>query len=385
MTAEAIRDAESAPRSSVSLARSRRELSVNKGESDMMWSDWLEKKPLTFDRPPIRLPVATTVLHKDSAATIVDSNAWASVALRGAFTSDEDTQNFILGEHGTWACYAFSDAAPDRIRDLADAGQYLFVADDKFADAGGLAFDVAGAQAAFDQIVAVLNGESTDDGIGCGQALAEVWSRFQARSTTTWQERFVTELSRFVRYCVEENKMRVEHTRLTVEDYMGLRFGDICADGVFLMGEYGLGIDLTHIRPRRPELREIDDVATEHLILVNDLFSFRKEYFRKDSISILGLLCDTEKLSLQEAINWVANEIEVKAKKFDSLQTRILATPVTTQDDADVHAYVRELAHIMYATAYWSHFCGRYHGPGFSWNNPLHGTVTLHPDRTTIT
>ncbi|MGW7271681.1 hypothetical protein ACWGH5_14260 [Streptomyces sp. NPDC054864] len=64
------------------------------------------------------------------------------------------------------------------MRDCADAGQYLFVVDDKFVQAGTSGSGSGKAEEVLEKTMQLMSGsEGGDDGFGCGPALAELWGR----------------------------------------------------------------------------------------------------------------------------------------------------------------------------------------------------------------
>lgn len=153
---------------------------------------------------------------------------------------------------------------------------------------------------------------------------------------------------------------------------------------VMLMIEYGLGIDASHELDTCPVLHRAVELAIQHALLVNDLFSYRKELFQGDAaLNLISVFRDHENLTLQQAVDRLCDRILGTERELYAAHDAVLASPAGNQPH--VRAYLHALE--MFCTGYvrWCFISQRYNGPGHTGSAIPSGIMTLYPDRTEYT
>src|SRR5262249_29285185 len=145
------------------------------------------------------------------------------------------------------------------------------------------------------------------------------------------------------------------------DTYMRMRYNTIGMKAFFVLAEYGLGPDLSEEMAHK-DMRDIHSIALEHISVVNDLFSFRKEYYAKEYINSICILCDQERLDLQGAVYKASGIIHAKESAFLDKRGEILSGKLGARPG--VRAYLDELGYTLAGNLQWSYLTPRYHGAG---------------------
>jgi len=144
--------------------------------------------------------------------------------------------------------------------------------------------------------------------------------------------------------------------------------------------EHILDMDLSDLLDADPDLASLGGLAIEHILLCNDLFSFRTEFFHGDYFSAVAVLMRTHRQQLPAAVRTVADRIAA-ADQALTQRAEFLRDRYT---DPSVRAYIQGVLAIPAGNLRWSRETARYNGSGTTWNGLRSGVLTLHPDRTTL-
>ncbi|WP_394831555.1 terpene synthase family protein [Pendulispora rubella] len=288
---------------------------------------------------------------------------------------------FLACRYAMWTCLCFPLGDAQRVRDLCDASQYFFVIDDDFSDASRPK-GREGEPAIFCELMAVLRGESVAKDREYIQVLREVWSRLRTRMPLAQQTRYIEAVRDFLRGFAVEVEARRSGTCFNYVDYMGLRRDSVSGKPYFILAEYAMDIDLSEEFAAYPELDALNRTALDQLILVNDLFSFRKEYFAGDSMNAISVLRRSGGLDLQGAVSVVCDTVNDLTRQFVHDRDRLLSSDLGRRPH--VRAYATAIGQIMAGNLHWSFLTPRYHGAGYTWNHVTTGTVLLDRERTTF-
>lgn len=121
-----------------------------------------------------------------------------------------------------------------------------------------------------------------------------------------------------------------------------------------------------------------DEVYT-HMMLTNDLYSFRKEYFSKDTTNVLHFLTAIERMPFQAAIDKVCEMISSRSTNIKSLAKRILRN---NPNNPLMEKYIKSLQDMVSGNLLHSQSITRYHG-----NRTLpvkSGFVLMHSQKTIV-
>ncbi|WP_260420911.1 terpene synthase family protein [Streptomyces netropsis] len=165
-----------------------------------------------------------------------------------------------------------------------------------------------------------------------------------------------------------------------IDDYLKRRWVDAGFGGVRVVVEYCAGVDLTDLE----ESSLLDDLHTacfEHSVLVNDLFSYRKEKQAGYGMNAVSVLTDTEGMTLQSAVDTVCSRIAAAEEAFAE-QVRLF-----THNDPNAHADIARYVHgwrdALAGNIAWALTSPRFNGHRLPLNSSLPTHMVLHPSHTT--
>jgi hypothetical protein len=300
--------------------------------------------------------------------------------MRFALADEGEIDRLIEERASLWTCYVLPTAAEERLATLCKYTEYLSVFDNAMVDREKIGKDVEAAKELFGRVVNILNDNAVGADFEWGRTLHELWTAMRPGFPDRQWDRFMAEVQRFLAGCVHEISSRSEELVFDYETYLRVRRDSVGMGMYFVLGEYGLGIDLTDHLKNHAELRDVIDIALEHIMLTNDLFSFRAECAMDDYVNALSVLRVNNGLSLQDGVDELFSVIEEKRVAFMRARRGIESGELGA--DPAVLSYVDALWHMMAGNLQWSYETSRYNGVGHRWNGRRHGVVTLHADRT---
>ncbi|KAJ3558602.1 hypothetical protein NM688_g821 [Phlebia brevispora] len=123
---------------------------------------------------------------------------------------------------------------------------------------------------------------------------------------------------------------------------------------------YTLDINLTDEQVNHPLMREAEGIVSDHVGLVNDLFSYAKEKMtNSDDTNIIRILQEHEGFTYDQAVDVVKRKIRQKEQDFIPAGLAVLEHPDLSRDP-EVHRWVACLPYCMGGNLAWSQETGRY-------------------------
>ncbi|SEM08896.1 terpene synthase family protein [Streptacidiphilus jiangxiensis] len=311
--------------------------------------------------------------HPDVDAVRADHDAWFRTALGGLRLPGAE-RLFGECEGVSLMCAVLPDAEAARLVGICVAASALFLLDD-------VADDEASERARAADYLAVLRGEAGD---GAGSAplrlLARTLTRAREGVPDRLWARFVAGFSEVVAAGAAKERTAREALR-GYDAYLAARYADSAFDLVGVAIEHGLGLpDLTALQEAADAAAwtELHRACFVHTILVNDLLSFRKEYFAGEPMNALAVLRDAEGLTLQQATDTVCARIAAAEENF------LAAARTLRSDGAEAtDRYLTAWELMLSGNLVWSLACPRYHGPGaVGPGGALPTRMALHRDHT---
>lgn len=120
------------------------------------------------------------------------------------------------------------------------------------------------------------------------------------------------------------------------------------------------------------------DLCCDHVILVNDIFSIRKEMLSGDGVNAIVANVLSEEATLQEAITDACRQLNDKEAELLAEHSRL------ADSYPGISAYLRSFEYIIAGNLHWHYTTTRYHGRDYLWNGLKSGVFELHHDRTVI-
>ncbi|GLY68966.1 terpene synthase family protein [Amycolatopsis taiwanensis] len=326
---------------------------------------------------PYLLPAYT---HPASQRIARDCESWIRTKMRFALPDDGEIERLIEERASLWTCYVLPTAMEERLSTLCKYTEYLSVFDNAMVDREKIGKDVEAAKELFHRVVNILGNNAAGADFEWGRTLHELWTAMRPDFPDRQWDRFMAEVQRFLAGCIHEITSRSEEKVFDYDTYLQVRRDSVGMGMYFVLGEYGLGIDLTDHLKNHAALRDIIDIALEHIMLTNDLFSFRAECVMDDYVNALSVLRVNNGLSLQDGVDELFSVIEERRVAF--MRARRAIEKSSLGEDPDVLSYLDALWHMMAGNLQWSYETARYNGVGHRWNGHRRGVVTLHADRT---
>lgn len=326
---------------------------------------------------PYLLPA---LCHPEADEIHLESKRWVLENMRFALDGDQQMDELLEEGAALWTCYVLPTAARPRLQLLCNYTEYLSVFDNAMVDRAKIGEDLQAAKQLFARVVTILEDQAVGVDFEYGRVLKSIWQQMRPAFPEQQWERFMTEVRRFLSGCVSEIASRIDAAVFDFDTYIKVRRDSVGMGMYFVLGEFGLGIDLTDQLGKHAQLRDIIDICLEHIMLTNDMFSFRAECEMDDYVNALAVLRLSEGMGLQASVDRLFSIIEEKRTRFMAARAAIESGPLG--EDLDVRAYLDALWHMMAGNLQWSFLTSRYNGVGHTWDGITCGVVTLHADRT---
>lgn len=121
---------------------------------------------------------------------------------------------------------------------------------------------------------------------------------------------------------------------------------------------YGMDINLTENVLNDKYIKSIQNIVGDHAMLVNDLYSYKKECIKNVNKSyqsnIISILKNTENFNTKAAIDETINIILDKEKQFKKLINK------NPYKNKEICRYINSLEYVMSGNHYWSTITARY-------------------------
>jgi hypothetical protein len=274
------------------------------------------------------------------------------------FESDADRDRFIEQAHCAWTCMLFPAGLLERVQDICDLTLFLFATDDAYVKSASSRAPRKELDRLRELAAFVARGETPASSNPWRPGFEDVWGRLQAQMPRPQLERVARGILALYGGAAREVAVRTGGDVPRFEDYMRLRKDSVGAKIYFVLCEYAIGVDLSE-EAADPALQAVLDAASEHLILTNDVFSFRKECSDGDDVNAVAVMYRHSGLPLQRIVNELCATIELREREFMQLRADLLASSLGRK--RGVGATLEGLGHLLSGNLRWSYLTPRYH------------------------
>ncbi|MFE0173253.1 terpene synthase family protein [Streptomyces sp. NPDC059002] len=316
------------------------------------------------------LACSTTAKVNPDYPTIYEHNAaWVMAFL--PFADPESLGRMLEHRYPLWESMVFSVGLPERVAHSSCVTSLMFEVDDVALLQRGL----------FDEVDA----DWESDQHPYGRAFHGIWSTLHARMPEGVYRRYLADWQNWFAGAQRENEFRTTGQVPDLETYLAVRRSNVGLRPYITCIEYVLDLDLTQDLERDEELAAVKDLAVEHAMLVNDIYSARWECFNGDYFNVVATLLRAQGKTLQEAVDESAAMVErADARLADAVATLRRRYGSAGPKGRAISAYLDGIGSFCAGNLRWSCETSRYNGTGYGWNGLRTGTVTIHPERTVI-
>lgn len=195
---------------------------------------------------------------------------------------------------------------------------------------------------------------------------------FQAMKTImnelspTQRNRHINCFKTYMEHASIQAQMKGKEKNTTLEQYKEYRLKSIASMPCTLMMEYLYDIELTEAEYSHPNLKKMERAGTLQVALINDLFSLFKEYegTLENLNHSVSILVQNKKITTQEAVNTVCDEIEALQNEFISIKKEWQNSGESISEN--LMQFINGFEYYMAGNARWHRFSKRYHGIEFN-------------------
>ncbi|KAM7187058.1 terpene cyclase [Naviculisporaceae sp. PSN 640] len=196
-----------------------------------------------------------------------------------------------------------------------------------------------------------------------GRVAQEYWLNAIKTTSPIFQRRFIESFQRYVDSVVQQSSDRDHHCQRDITSYLALRRYTIGAEPSFVLN--AMHMDLPDNVVSHPTLKRLEELATDMIILGNDIVSYDREQSQPGQAehNIISAIMSSLNLDVQGAMDWVGVYHDGLVEEFLSEFSRL---PVFPEESEQINAYVVEyanaLANWVRASDSWGFESERYFG-----------------------
>ncbi|XRM46059.1 hypothetical protein ABZX51_009116 [Aspergillus tubingensis] len=273
-------------------------------------------------------------------------------------------------DFGYFVAIVAPDAEKDKLRTMFDWGNWVFPFDDAF-DNGELKVDLDGVRGMMDELLTVLNNETTSRPTDpLVVAFKSIWDRLSDSNCSIGiLRRFASSMQDYSEACIQQvimqSKFQGSET-LSVDDFIAMRRGGIATTPLFALFEYAYGLNIPDEVFECSSIKELERVSTEVTVMYVHLYgppaedaeflTFRHQLLDENSNLIKIYLRDG--FSVQAAFDEAA---KLLATCYRDWYLALADLPSWGEDvDAQVQTYIEGLQNVVLANIHWSFRAERY-------------------------
>ncbi|KAG8900686.1 hypothetical protein FRC00_011755 [Tulasnella sp. 408] len=314
--------------------------------------------PSTFYLPDLErsspFPLRDNLHHEPSASL---SNEW--IASYGIHPNKAHRIGFESCVFGLLVSYCYPRADKERFRVLCDFINSLFAFDD-LMDEEHLVRDVHGTKAVMDIAMnALWHPETYQTDFQVGQSIQDFWGRaIKMGCAPGTQRRFLEYMDHYCRAVLEQVTNRSKNHIMDVESFTRMRRDTGALKICFVMGEFGLGLDLPDEVFEHPLIQTMENCSNDIVVLANDVYSWNIEQAQGHTANIITVLMNQKDIPVQEAMDIVGQEIQKRFQLYSLSKSQLPSWG--TEVDKGVQAYATVLEDWTIGSIRWSLQSKRY-------------------------
>ncbi|KAK0670689.1 isoprenoid synthase domain-containing protein [Cercophora samala] len=174
-----------------------------------------------------------------------------------------------------------------------------------------------------------------------GRVAQEYWLNAIKNTSQTFQRRFIEAFQRYTDSVVQQSFDRSQGCQRDIQSYLALRRFTIGAEPSFVLN--AMHMDLPDHVFAHPTLRRLEHLATDMIIIGNDIVSYNREQSQpgQGEHNIVSAAMATFGLSVQDAMDWAGRHHDNLVDQFIAEHKQL---PQFPHESSTVGDHVREYA-----------------------------------------
>ncbi|GLA72902.1 terpene cyclase [Aspergillus tubingensis] len=259
-------------------------------------------------------------------------------------------------DFGYFMAIVAPDAKEDELRTLFDWGNWVPF------DNGELKEDLDGVRRMMDELLAVMNNETTfrpKDPLVV--AFKSIWDRLSESDCSTGTlRRFAKSMQDYSEACIQQVIMQTKFQgseTLSVDEFIAWRRASIATMPIIALFEYAYGLNIPDEVFECSSIKELERVSTEVAAIQNDIVSYRKEQLLDENSNLIKIYL-RDGFSVQAAFDEAG---KLLATCYRDWYLALADLPSWGEDvDAQVQTYIEGLQNVVLANIHWSFRAERY-------------------------
>ena len=190
-------------------------------------------------------------------------------------------------------------------------------------------------------------------------ALHDIWRQIVSLSDSVWQHRFIHHTNLYLNAVEWEAENRLERSFPSEDEYLRLRIETSAVRPCFDLLMPTLNIDLNKTFWNDGKIQRLEYLATEIIVLSNDIISFPKEQASNDLHNLVLIRAAMQECDPAAVLSQVAQLVTLRIAKFRKVAKEINEN----SHSKDCVNYVRALEAWYIGNSTWSLNGGRYLQP----------------------
>ncbi|KAF2237958.1 terpenoid synthase [Viridothelium virens] len=218
-------------------------------------------------------------------------------------------------------------------------------------DNGHLQKNPEEARKLIDGLVSIMRNENFEPEHPLLIAYKSIWLRLSQTSSKGVQNRFAASMTSYVEAVMQQvNLQSTAVLTSTIEGLVALRRDSIATTPIYALIEYAYGLELPDEVIKHPSIQKIETIATDMVLIQNDIVSYAKEKALGESHNIVSLY-HLQGYSLQSSFD-CAGEL-LKGRYRDWYQTLTELPTWGEEIDSQVQTYITSVQNVALANLNW--------------------------------
>ncbi|KAJ5481524.1 terpene synthase metal binding domain protein [Penicillium sp. IBT 31633x] len=306
---------------------------------------------------PVSLPLAS---HPDFERLEPDLCAWLRPYLTSYFGESDDCaprpDGVLKQRYPEWGAMIYPHCHSERFFAIEAVTFLLALVDDAFA-APMIQNDIAARVTLLERLNRVI--DDAVQPVSPLERLVAAGQKLVSKHPPVSVQRRLTDHVKEVFKSTAAESTESSAVFKDMDSYLVYRRVNVFGLYCLTLTEWGLGFDLQeHVHGDR-DLAAARDLVINHWILVNDIYSFPKEIESGEKVNGVWIVMDRQGLSLQAALDRLAELAVETETRFIAIRDRILAGPLGHHPH--IPGYLRELSHSIPGNLHYHRKSSRYH------------------------